>query len=41
MKNLIIKIGKLHSKIFGYVSKKASTSNGGPFFLLFWLSMNL
>ena len=26
MKNLISKIGKLHSRLFGYVSEKAKTS---------------
>jgi|TARA_R110000822_G_scaffold62361_5_gene153823 hypothetical protein len=33
MKNLVIKIGKLHSKLFGYVSKKAKNSKAWAIFL--------
>jgi hypothetical protein len=33
MKNLVIKIGKLHSKFFGYVSKKAKNSKAWAIFL--------
>jgi hypothetical protein len=35
MKKLIRKIGKLHSKIFGFVSKKARTSKWWAIFLTF------
>jgi len=37
MKNLIYKIGQLHSKLFAYVSKKAKTSKLWAIILTFLL----